>query len=153
MSEQPESAPASEEQVTGHGAYYPEAAGYQPYNDAMAAWRNQVAAMTASESPAPGPEVVEEPEPQPEVEEASPGAPEPVEDGLGVTEDEEVHGDLFDPAANTAPVVLDYLKAVGEAEADRVLTAEEQGKARLGILNLKDQILARARQNDASTAE
>lgn len=77
------------------------------------------------------------------------------EDGTpkeGDPEDDQDSGDepreVFDPAEHNAPEVLEYLKGVGEDEAVRVLESEEAGKARKGILNLKDDVLAKAREND-----
>lgn len=67
-------------------------------------------------------------------------------------EDDQDSGDgpheVFDPAEHTAPEVLEHLKGSGEEEAVRVLESEEAGKARKGILNLRDDILAKAREND-----
>jgi hypothetical protein len=50
----------------------------------------------------------------------------------------------FDPSAATVKDVLAYLDGVGnEAEARRVLDAEQAGQARAGILKQRDEILAR----------
>jgi hypothetical protein len=73
---------SEDSQTQGFGEYYPESAGYQPYNDAMAAWRNQVRAMQdegslpRAQEPAEGPE---EPERAPEPEQASQEAQTPPE--------------------------------------------------------------------------
>lgn len=53
----------------------------------------------------------------------------------------------FDPAKHGAPAVLDYLATADEPEAARVLDAEAEGKARKGIVEQRDAILARAREN------
>lgn len=159
----PDEEQQGEPEVTGFGVYHPQAAHHGPYNDAMAAWHNQVAAMgqpPAQELAEMAPEAPLEQDQEytsPESSEA------PEDDGGAVSEDTHVE-DLtpepetaeeteFDPSAHNAPAVLDYLKGVGTAEAERVLTAEEQGKARLGILNLKDQILAKAASNDSASNE
>jgi hypothetical protein len=57
----------------------------------------------------------------------------------------------FDPAKHDAKLVLAYLADADAAEAERVLDAEAAGKARKGILDQREQILARARDN-AETA-
>ena len=44
--------------------------------------------------------------------------------------------------------MLEYLKGVGEQEAERVLESEQAGKNRKGITSLSDDILAKAREND-----
>lgn len=56
--------------------------------------------------------------------------------------------EVYDPAEHTAPEVLEYLKGVGEQEAERVLESEQAGKNRKGITSLSDDILAKAREND-----
>lgn len=49
----------------------------------------------------------------------------------------------YDPGPDTVKGVLAYLDKADEAEARRVLAAEEQGQARAGILKNSDAILAR----------
>lgn len=174
-----------EHEAEGFGAYYPEAAGHQPYNDAMAAWRNEVRAMQAAGTLPPTQEPQEEPESPETVEtpqEGSAGAQEgsesqqeqaewrdetpvgatheypegTVDDGDGRTDQsdgqepgtDEEPAEVFDPAEHTVADTLEYLKGVGEDEAKRVLESEEAGKRRLGLLNAKDEILAKAREND-----
>ncbi len=144
----------SEQQAEGFGAYYPEAAHHPGYNEAMADWRNQVRAMST-------PEVLQEAPPEPIAPE-TPVEPaqelqEPQEDEQrqeteeteGGGQDEE-QSEPFDPSAHNAPQVLDHLKAADRAERQRVLDAEEQGKARRGILNFRDELL---QQDDASSDE
>lgn len=145
------------DKVEGFGEYHPEAAHYQPYNDAMAAWRNEVTAMQAqgvlpvAQTPQDAPEPLREAEAAPD---PAPAVPEPQgpAEGVDAASEEKAASDepreVFDPAEHTAPEVLEYLKGVGEDEAVRVLESEERGKARKGILNLKDDVLARAREND-----
>lgn len=53
-------------------------------------------------------------------------------------------GETYDPAEHNAPNVLGYLEGVDFDEAFRVLDLEEQGRARKGILNHRDEILERA---------
>lgn len=43
-------------------------------------------------------------------------------------------GKPFDPSEHNAPEVLEYLKTADEAERDRVLAAEAEGRNRKGIL-------------------
>lgn len=153
--------------VEGFGEYHPEAAGYKPYNDAMAAWRNQVKSMQqGGELPQ-----TQEPrdEPQEDAEESSSArlnlqSEEELEErerasesdseakdrtaGEGEPDSGDGPHEVFDPAEHNAPEVMSYLKGAGEDEAVRVLESEEAGKARKGILNLKDEILAKAREND-----
>ena len=76
--------------------------------------------------------------------------PAPIPDPAPEGQAEEADGpkEVYDPADHTAPEVLDYLKGVGEDEAKRVLESEEAGKNRKGITSLKDDILAKAREND-----
>lgn len=145
------------DKVEGFGEYHPEAAQYRPYNDAMAAWRNEVIAMQAqgvlpvSQTPQDAPEPLREAEAAPD---PAPAVPEPQgpAEGVDAASEEKAASDepreVFDPAEHTAPEVLEYLKGVGEDEAVRVLESEERGKARKGILNLKNDVLARAREND-----
>lgn len=154
MSESPQ-----EPRAEGFGIYHPEAASYRPYNDAMAAWRNQVKAMQ-SEGVLPPPAQGIQDEPQQAAEETgdtsgtseSQERPEGAQQAAEGPEEgehpvDEPH-EVFDPAEHNAPEVLEYLKGVGEDEARRVLESEEAGKARKGILNLRDEILAKAREND-----
>lgn len=49
---------------------------------------------------------------------------------------------VFDPAEHNADEVLAYLNDADEAEATRVLDAETAGKARKGITDKRDAILA-----------
>lgn len=141
-------------EITGDGVYHPEAAQYQPYNEAMAAWRNQVAAMNPASAQAP---VAPEEEPQEsEAEEEAPEAPETPEEApeAAETPQEEVEGDKpFDPSEHNAPAVLDYLRTVGYEEALRVLDAEEAGKARKGVTNARQDILDQAKANDQKSNE
>lgn len=58
--------------------------------------------------------------------------------------------EVFDPSEHTVNDTLEHLKGVGVAEAERVLESEEAGKRRLGILNHRDELLAKARENDES---
>lgn len=58
-------------------------------------------------------------------------------------------GDVFDPSAHVAADVLAYLADVGEAEAMRVLDAEAAGQDRRGIAGKRQELLAKARANDA----
>ena len=51
----------------------------------------------------------------------------------------------FDPSARDVGEVLAYLDGAGEAEAVRVLDAEAAGKARKGVLDQREAILARER--------
>lgn len=53
-------------------------------------------------------------------------------------------GETYNPTEHNAPHVLGYLEGVGFEEAFRVLDLEERGRARKGILNHRDEILARA---------
>src|SRR5690606_10594928 len=127
------------------------------YNDAMAAWRNEVIAMQAqgvlpvSQTPQDAPEPLREAEAAPD---PAPAVPEPQgpAEGVGAAPEEKAASDeprqVFDPVEHTAPGVLEYHEGVGEDEAVRVRESEERGKARKGILNLKDDVLARAREND-----
>jgi hypothetical protein len=46
-----------------------------------------------------------------------------------------VDEELYDPGAHTVDEVNDYLGTVHDAEIDRVLEAEQAGKARVGILS------------------
>ncbi len=144
---------------TGFGVYHPEAADYAPYNEAMAAWHNEVKAMTASDVPESAPEALEPPEATSDTTEVPESAPEEFqeseetsgeseEDPAEVIEPEAVVAE-FDPGTRNAATVLNHLKGVGEAEAQRVLEAEAAGKARVGILNLSESILEQARLNDA----
>ncbi|MET8826528.1 hypothetical protein ABZX40_28375 [Streptomyces sp. NPDC004610] len=62
--------------------------------------------------------------------------------------------DLFDPAGQSVKDVLAYLDGVGEQEAIRVLTAEENAETpRKGITGQRGSILERARSNDEAGAE
>lgn len=54
----------------------------------------------------------------------------------------------YDPSEHNAPEVIEYLRGVGEQEAKRVLDAEEQGRARKGLLNAREDLLRRSRKND-----
>lgn len=162
----------SEEDIKGFGAYNPQAADHGPYNEAMAEWRNQVLAMqqagtlpgspeavvadeTLSERPAEDPGGEDAQEPQMSLQGDSEGGeelvpapqPDPAEQGSAEPEDDEPH-EVYDPAQHNAPEVLDYLKGVGYEEACRVLESEEAGRNRKGIVNLKSDILTKARNND-----
>lgn len=57
-------------------------------------------------------------------------------------------GKPYDPSEHNAPEVIEYLRGVGEQEAKRVLDAEEQGRARKGLLNAREDLLRRSRKND-----
>lgn len=65
---------------------------------------------------------------------------------------QELPEEVYDPAEHNAPEVMDYLKGLGRAEAERVLESEEAGKNRKGIMNLRDDILAKAQANDEANA-
>lgn len=141
----------TESKAVGFGDYYPESAGHQPYNEAMAAWYNQVRAMQDEGSLPPSQEPQEVPQeapegagPQESQQAPDPGSQEPQEPA----EDEDGPHEVYDPAEHNAPEVMEYLKGVGEAEAERVLESEQAGKNRKGIVNLTDEIMSKARDND-----
>lgn len=135
------------------GEYYPEAAGHPAYNDAMAAWRADVHSMqqqgTLPTSEAGPSEAPSEPrsgnggdlEAEPKGIDGD-ASPEPAQASS--------EPQLFDPSAHTAPEVLRYLENAEVDEAERVLKAEEEGKARKGILNHREEILKRSRDHDES---
>jgi hypothetical protein len=141
--------------VEGFGEYHPEAAAHPPYNDAMAAWRNQVKAMqrggelpdtrAAQDGPQEAAGEAGDATPDSDPQEGSQQRQEAAE---GSQDSGDGPHEVFDPAEHTAPEVLEHLKGSGEEEAARVLESEEAGKARKGILNLRDDILAKAREND-----
>lgn len=60
--------------------------------------------------------------------------------------------EVFDPDAHRTADVLAYLEGVGEREAVRVLDAEVAGQDRRGIANKREELLAKARANDAEQA-
>lgn len=160
MSEDPD-------EVQGFGEYHPEAAGYAPFNDAMAAWRNQVTAMQSGGALPPFEETVPEAsETAPETSEwvSYPGpqrnAESPAEEltsqdssDEAKVSDEELPGEIYDPAEHTAPDVLYYLKVCDYDEAVRILDSEERGKNRKGILNLKQDILNQAWKANTKAAD
>lgn len=150
-----------EQRAEGFGEYFPEAASHPAYSDAMAAWRNQVASLQQSgELPVPAQEPQQatetsaEPEGTPESQEPSPDAEERQDDdGDGRTDQSEpTEHELYDPSRHNAPEVMLYLDGAGYQEALRVLEAEQQGKARKGILNHKDEILQREKFADERLA-
>lgn len=140
------------------GEYYPEAAGHPAYNDAMAAWRADVHSMQQQGTlPVVEPEqVVSEDQQVPESASVSSEEPVAVElrgrDGEELPKPAETSSEpqLFDPNAHTAPEVLRHLESAEVDEAERVLKAEEEGKARKGILNHREEILKRSRDRDES---
>lgn len=145
--------PQTDEQpeVTGDGVFHPEAAQYQPYNEAMAAWRNQVAAMTSPAVPGELQEEPGEPEREEETQETPEEAPEAAETPQDVEPEQTEEDGPFNPSEHNAPVVLDYLRTADYNEALRVLDAEEAGKGRKGITNARADILGQAKASDPVT--
>lgn len=148
-------------EVEGFGEYHPQAASHPAFNDAMAAWHNQVRSMRRSgelptvqapqDEPERAAELAQEPQGTQEtgvVEQGPDGDSATVQPTTGDSGSGDEPREVFDPAEHNAPEVLGYLRGVGEDEALRVLESEETGKARKGILNLKDDVLAKAREND-----
>lgn len=81
-------------------------------------------------------------------------APKPVQVTPGASEESGPDEPGFDPTEHNAIEVMSYLEGVGEAEAQRVLDAEEKSeRPRKGIIGQRDAILKRARRNDQKNAE
>lgn len=92
----------------------------------------EVVAAGPSADPEPVTEPVEEPALADEPSRDEDVADDAAADADGETEDE---ADVFDPSAHTVTEVNAHLETATDAERARVLTAEQAGKARLGILN------------------
>jgi hypothetical protein len=152
-----------EPQVEGFGEFHPLAASYSGYNDAMAAWHNEVKNLQGppsadaspeaeEEAPAAAQDDAESEQRQAEPQEPEQGPQEPQEASEPREEEQDSGTDepreVYDPSAHTALEVMNYLKGVGEAEAERVLDSEAAGKNRKGITGLREDFLAQARNND-----
>lgn len=81
---------------------------------------------------------------------SQPAEPEPEVHSEPATTDDQGAGEPFDPAVHDVHQVLAHLETASHDEALRVLDAEAgpEGKQRKGILNNREDILARAEQTD-----
>ncbi|MFD6684173.1 hypothetical protein, partial [Micromonospora parva] len=68
-------------------------------------------------------------------------------------ENEQPDAGPFDPADHSVPEVLDYLETASLEEAERVLQAESEGKARTTVLHPGGPLLARKEQESKEAGQ